>query len=172
NTCFDLIAGTSTGAIIALGIALDVELDEIVELFRTHGSEIFPPKVQKRSKRTSSWFCKGPIYRREPFQDVLVDVFGARRLKQSGPRVVIAATTLDRYGLRVFTTLNSEDDNLLASDVVLASGAAPLFFPAFRPKGAERTYVDGGTWANNPSLLAVMEAHRLAGIPFNDMRLI
>lgn len=36
----------------------------------------------------------------------------------------------------------------------------------------ERTYVDGGVWANNPALLAVMEAHRHWAIPFKEMHVI
>jgi len=41
---FDLIAGTSTGALIALALALDVDLGEVVRLFQERGPEIFPPR--------------------------------------------------------------------------------------------------------------------------------
>ena len=99
----------------------------------------------------------------------------------------IGAITLDRYRLRSFTILDrsgtsgSLDGELFAADVALASAAAPLFFPAFRPRRRtrtgevrteERTYVDGGVWANNPALLAVMEAHRHWAIPFKEMHVI
>jgi patatin-like phospholipase/acyl hydrolase len=47
---FDLIAGTSTGAIVALGIALNVNLDKIVELFEEQGDKIFPEDVRRRSQ--------------------------------------------------------------------------------------------------------------------------
>jgi hypothetical protein len=56
-----------------------------------------------------------------------------------------------------------------------------VFFPPFRPRGQtktgririeQRTYVDGGIWANNPVLLAIIQAHRNWGVPFNDMRVV
>jgi uncharacterized protein len=185
---FELIAGTSTGAIIALG----VDLNRIVDLFEQRGHEIFPQRARQSSKWALSWLLKGPRYDQQPLQRILNEVFqvnGARQLqlKDCKPPVVIAAANLDRYRLRSFTVLDrsgaaeSRDGELFAADVALASAAAPLFFPAFRPQGRtrtgelrteERTYVDGGVWANNPALLAVMEAHRNWEIPFKDMRVI
>ena len=189
---FDLIAGTSTGAIIALGLALGIDLNKIVQLFENYGSSIFPAAVRRSASRTISWFYRGPRYDPEPLRRRLVEVFqadGTRQLqlKDCRPPVVVAATTLDRYRLRTFTTLDrssrsdSRDGELFAADVALASAAAPLFFPAFRPRGRmqngqirteERTYVDGGVWANNPTSWAVMQAHRYMGTAFSDMRVI
>lgn len=189
---FDLVAGTSTGAIIALGVALGIDLSKIVQLFETHGGDIFPSTVRRSANRTLSWFYRGPRYDQEPLRRILGEVFqadGTRQLqmKDCRPPVVIAAATLDRYQIRTFTTLDrcgapdSRDGELFAADVALASAAAPLFFPAFRPRGRmqngqirieERTYVDGGVWANNPTLWAVMQAHRHMGVAFTDMRVI
>ena len=190
--CFDLIAGTSTGAIIALGVALGTDLSKIVELFEIHGGTIFPDSVRRSANRTISWLCRGPRYDPEPLHKQLVEVFqadGTRQLqiKDCHPPVVIAAATLDKYQIRTFTTLercgasDSRDGELFAADVALASAAAPLFFPAFRPRGRtlsgqirteERTYVDGGIWANNPTLWALIQAHRHMGIPFADIRVV
>jgi patatin-like phospholipase/acyl hydrolase len=189
---FDLVAGTSTGAIIGLGVALGLDLNKIVQLFETHGSSIFPPTVRRSANRTISWLRRGPRYDPEPLRRRLVEVFhadGTRQLqiKDCRPPVVIAAATLDRYQIRTFTTLDhcgapdNRDGELFAADVALASAAAPLFFPAFRPRGRmqngqirteERTYVDGGMWANNPTLWAIMQAHRHLGVAFADMRVI
>jgi uncharacterized protein len=190
--CFDLVAGTSTGAIIGLGVALGVDLNKIVQLFESSGSSIFPPTIRKSANRTISWLRRGPRYDSEPLRRNLVEVFqadGTRQLqiKDCRPPVVIAAANLDRYQIRTFTTIDrsgppdSRDGELFAADVALASAAAPLFFPAFRPRGRmqngqirteERTYVDGGLWANNPTLWAVMQAHRHMGVAFADMRVI
>jgi uncharacterized protein len=170
--CFDLIAGTSTGAIIAVGVALGIPLRDIVELFRDRGHEIFPPNIRKRSKLTLAWFCKGPRYPHVPLKTIFDEVYTNKRLRDCGPSVIVAAATLDSYETRAFTTLNGKDNDLLASQVVLSSAAAPLFFPAYRPRDSERTYVDGGIWANNPALLAVLAAHRECKVAFHDMRLI
>ena len=189
---FELVAGTSTGAIIALGVALGVDLNRIVSLFEEHGHEIFPERVRQSSRWIHSWFYRGPRYDQEPLRRILGGVFqrnGARQLqlKDCQPPVMIAATNVDQYQIRSFTTLErcgapeSRDGELFASDVALASAAAPSFFPAFRPRGRlksghlrteERTYVDGGMWANNPALLAVMTVHRVLDAPFQDMRVI
>ena len=182
---FDLIAGTSTGAIIALGIALDVEPDKLVELFEKHGASIFPSKTRKKAGKLRAWFKKGPRYLQGPLRKVLEDTFGENRLCDCQPPVVIPATTLDRFECRVFTTLErcghprSRDAELLASDVALASAAAPLFFQAERTRTGlqgttedPRFYVDGGVWANAPSLLAVKYANQCLMSSFEEMRLL
>ncbi|MHC2624998.1 patatin-like phospholipase/acyl hydrolase [Bradyrhizobium huanghuaihaiense] len=189
---FDLIAGTSTGAIIALGIALDVPLGDVVDLFENHGAQIFPERLRRASQRTLSYACKGPIYQQAPLRSLLTEVFTDNgrqlQLKDCVPPVIIPATILDRYQIRSFTTLTrcgapeSLDGELFAADVALASAAAPLFFSAHRPRGRrssdeqirteERTYTDGGLWANNPVLQAVMTAKRCLDTSFADMRVI
>ena len=58
--CFDLVAGTSTGAIIGLGVALGVDLNKIVQLFEFSGSSIFPPTIRKSANRTIST-CAGDL---------------------------------------------------------------------------------------------------------------
>lgn len=190
--CFDLVAGTSTGAIIALGVSLGIDLNKIVRLFETDGNNIFPSHIRRSANRSISWFSLGPRYDPEPLRKILNEVFqadGTRQLqlRDCRPPVVIAAATLDKYQIRTFTTLDrcgapdSRDGELFAADVALASAAAPLFFPAYRPRGRtqhgeirieERTYVDGGLWANNPTLWTVMQAHRHMGVAFADMRVI
>jgi uncharacterized protein len=176
--CFDLIAGTSTGAIIALGIALGIDPNKIVDVFRNYGQEIFPPHIRIQSRRAWSWLKTGPRYDHGPLRRRLTETFGDAQLKDCNPPVLIAAATLDRYQTRKFMTLphhrtqGHEDRDLFAVDVALSSAAAPLFFPAFTPRGQARTYVDGGLWANNPVLMAVMELHRRMNVPFEDMRVI
>ena len=70
---------------------------------------------------------------------------------------------------------------MFAADVALASAAAPSFFRAHQPGGLdilgnvykeERSYVDGGLWANNPVLCAVMAAHRHMNVAFGDMKVL
>jgi predicted acylesterase/phospholipase RssA len=169
SECFDLIAGTSTGAIIALSLALNKDLEQVVDFFRRDAGRIFDP-------RTFAGFRKGPRYDPEPLRSALTRVFGEEKLRECGKPVVIAATTLNRFSIRTFTTLNRKredpDQELSVVDVIMASCAAPTFFPPVRPSGERRDYVDGGLWANTPSLLAVMEAHAYAGVEFSDIRLV
>jgi predicted acylesterase/phospholipase RssA len=189
--CFHLIAGTSTGAIIALGISLGISTTSIVKLFENHGGEIFPESTRKKSQRLIAWLQLGPRYSQAPLRQRLTQTFRAIEeardnhppterqltLKECNPPVMIAATTLDQYQVRNFSTVQraglpvGRDGDLHASEVALSSAAAPLFFPAVKPQGVT-TYVDGGVWANNPVLMAVTEIHRHWGTPFSEMRVI
>lgn len=169
SSYFDLIAGTSTGAIIALGVALNVDPARIVDLFRVHGPKIF-------SRRSLADIRKGPRYPPQPLREALTEVFGNRRLNECKPSVAIAATTLNRFQIRVFTTIPRKerelDLDLSVVDVIMASCAAPTFFPPVRPTGGERYYVDGGIWANSPSLMAAVWAYTYAQALFRDIRLV
>jgi predicted acylesterase/phospholipase RssA len=72
--------------------------------------------------------------------------------------MIISATTMDTFKTRVFSTWNERDRDLSVVDVIMASCAAPTFFPPVKPAGEERDYVDGGLWGNCPCLVAVTEA--------------
>ena len=176
----DLIAGTSTGAIVALGIALGVPESKIADLFKNHAAKIFPAGRKRFGVHSVSWFAKGSRYRSEPLREALTEIFGDATLQDCSPCVVIPATTLDKFECRIFTTAprcgipRNPDNDLLAVDVALASAAAPLFFPATKMAKTNdpRAYVDGGLWANNPSLVAIRVAHQMMQVPFDQMRLI
>jgi uncharacterized protein len=167
---FELVAGTSTGAILALGVALGIEPEVMVQLFRLHGPAIF----------TSRWFGavrSGPRYQQAALRSALAEAFGNRRLGDTKIPVVIAAVKLNTFTCRGFSTVKGaisedHDKNLTAVDVALASSAAPTYFPSVKPEGEERGYLDGGVWANDPSLLAILYAHRYQDIPFNQIRLV
>jgi patatin-like phospholipase/acyl hydrolase len=191
HECFDLVAGTSTGAILALGVALNIDFEKIVTLFEDEGPRIFPKHIQKKARRTLSALGKGPFYDAGVLQQALSSAFRIKgrnaRIKDCQTRIIIPATTLDKYEMRSFSNINhcdaphGLDDNLFAVDVALASAAAPSFFRSHQPRGLdafhdvtleERTYIDGGLWANNPVLFAVMTAKRRLGIPFDDMSIL
>jgi patatin-like phospholipase/acyl hydrolase len=72
---FDLIAGTSTGAIVALGVALNIDLKKIVGLFEDDGFQIFPKSTRVSRQRLASYACRGPAYKQEPLRRILREVF-------------------------------------------------------------------------------------------------
>jgi len=55
-------------------------------------------------------------------------------------------------------------------DVALATSAAPRYFPAVRVDG--HRLIDGGVWANNPSVVAITEAVSMLGVPLRDIRVL
>jgi predicted acylesterase/phospholipase RssA len=163
---FELISGTSTGAILALAVALNIDLERIVDLYRTHGPAIF-------RKRPFARIRSGPRYNNDYLRTTLTSIFGNKQLRDCQTPVVIPAATLDQFGHRVFTTLSSQEDgSLLAVEVAMASAAAPTYFKPIQPSEQERTYVDGGVWANTPSILSVLLVMHYLKIPPHLIRLI
>lgn len=165
---FDLIAGTSTGAILALSLALDVPLGKVFEFYRDKAPSIFRPRFLAALRR-------GPKYSNTALRHALEELFFERRLADTDKLVIAAAATLDRFDHRIFSNighLSTTDPDLLAVEVALASAAAPTYFAPIQPNRRERTYVDGGVWANSPSLLAILVAHRHLNIPLEDIRVL
>jgi predicted acylesterase/phospholipase RssA len=181
--CFDLFAGTSTGAIVAVGLALGVEPDAIFTLFDRHGPAIFKPRPLGKLRR-------GPRYSAAALRRALVETLGERTLgdcvKADPPAdIYVPAVSVEEARCRAFTTLapastlrelkegrgqkEPPDWSLPAVDVVMASCAAPTYFPPVRPAGDRRHYLDGGLGANAPGLWAALEAHAHKGCPFADM---
>ena len=72
---FDLIAGTSTGAILALGVALDVDLNKAVALFEKEGPNIFPKYTQRLAKYSVWSLGKGPNYDADVLAPLLRSMF-------------------------------------------------------------------------------------------------
>ena len=154
---FDLVVGTSTGGIIALGLGAGFSARDILDFYRRYGPKIFPGS---RSLRELIAFVVSR-YRASGLHNALVETFGERRLGESRLRLVIPSQSLETGEVHIYKTAHHErfDTDYVARmvDVALATCAAPTFFPAHRlPSGA--TLIDGGLWANNPAAVATVEA--------------
>ena len=168
SSFFDVIAGTSTGAIIAAGIAGRSEAGqplsdtgELVSIYREEARPIF----------ARSWAgLFSPKYRQESLDYMFRKICGNARLSEVATNVVIPSFEIGQAQAFVFRggpqwPRGSVPDYKL-SDVLLATTAAPyLFAPAYiSPIGDAanlQAFVDGGTFANNPSLHAYLEARQL-----------
>jgi patatin-like phospholipase/acyl hydrolase len=175
---FDLITGTSTGGILALGLALDRPASRLLELYTQHGARIFAQDDGPRSSifSTASRRCRdlyrsvrgllGPKYEPDALRGVLEEEYGGARLGDCQTRVVIPAFDRQRRDLHVFKTAHHErlrsDWPQLAVDVALATAAAPTYFPE-HSLGNGISLIDGGVWANNPVGLGVVEAIGVLG---------
>ena len=168
---FDLIAGTSTGAIIAAGLAIGADAGRAESLFRAWGPKIF-------ARRWFSPVRRGARYSAEPLRKALESFYKDAKLDNCHTELAITGTVLEHFKCRVFShlregdTVNEFDRKLSLAEVVLASCAAPTFFPPARLHGEERTFVDGGLWANAPLLVAVIYAHKYRNVPFEHMRVV
>lgn len=182
---FDLVAGTSTGGIIALGLGLGMSAREIVQFYVNDGPRIFD---QLNPLDRPGWIArtfatlKGagrqakqvsfPKYDSDGLRHALERAFGSARLGDSRIRLVIPAYHADKEDVYVFKTRHHErlqvDWRESAVNVALATAAAPTYFSAHQmPSGAP--LIDGGIWANNPSGIAAVEARGVLGWTNDDL---
>ncbi|MGW4533763.1 CBASS cGAMP-activated phospholipase [Nocardia sp. NPDC004340] len=168
---FDLIVGTSTGGIIALGLGLGLSVKEILGFYEQRGPEIFRGN---RSVGLVRWLGAAK-YNPKPLIAALEDVFGDRVLGESKTRLVIPSLDLETGQVHVKKTAHHprfERDYLeRAVDVALATAAAPTYFPTHRSQ-AGVPLIDGGMWANNPMGTAAVEALGVLDWSKGDVRLL
>jgi predicted acylesterase/phospholipase RssA len=182
---FDLVAGTSTGGIIALGLGLGLSASEIVEFYVREGPRIFDQAdataaigiAQRCSAMLRKWRRRGqqlawPKYEPDALRVALTRAFGSKTLGESRLRLVIPAYHSDKDDLYVFKTRHhcrlQVDWRERAVDVALATAAAPTYFRAHvMPSGAP--LIDGGIWANNPAGVAAVEARSVLGWKDDDL---
>ncbi len=170
---FDMFAGTSTGSIVAAGIACKKEPSDIVTLYQKHGAYIFSQKLK-------SWWpsrVKQGVhskYENKNLKSVLHNEFGDAKLGDVEKPLLIPATDIGHGGVHVFKSSYSRgftrDKNVAVKQAVLASCSAPAFFDPV--KVDKYLLADGGVWANNPALAAVIDAQYRLGIDVKDIRIL
>lgn len=154
---FDLIIGTSTGGIIALAAAYEKPMSTIVELYSAHAAEIFAPHGVLSSRAFSLFRSK---YDNRPLIDLLKGVFGNTvSFDLPSCPVRIQSFDLETGGSKIFRAGGPyvEDAQFRIWEVAAATSAAPTYFPTFAVS-EKGLFVDGGIWANNPSLVGMVEA--------------
>ncbi len=160
---FDLIVGTSTGGILALGLGLGMPAADILNFYQKYGPQIFPQTICL-PKKLLKWILKGK-YERAPLEDALKNVFGNRKLGEAITRLVIPSFNLQTGEVHLYKTAHHErlrgDYKEQAYAVALATSAAPTYFPTYFLRNIP--LIDGGIWANDPALVAITEAQTLLG---------
>jgi len=164
-SCFDLVVGTSTGGILALGLGAGLTASALRDLYRDRGCEIFPTggvgwlgdiRRWLRSKRRFLRYS----YDSEALSRVLTDVLGDQKLGSATTRLCIPSFEGEYGEVFVFKTPHhpafKKDLYEPMIKVALATAAAPTYFRPHSNGGY--TFVDGGIWANNPLMIAVTEA--------------
>lgn len=168
---FDLIVGTSAGGIIALALGAGLRPAAIVEHYQTLSEQVFPRRG--RLRRKLRWVTR-PQYGADALRDALTRVLGTRPLEESDKPLVIPAYDLGGQCVHVFKTPHHarfrRDGRVSMVDVAAATAAAPAYFPAADLEGLR--LVDGGVWANNPSVVGIAEALSVFGQPPSTIRLL
>lgn len=150
---FDMISGTSTGAIIAASVSLKIKMEEVHHNYKTYGEKIFI--------RQSKVGLLKSVYSDRYLRNLLIKAFGERKLADIEKPFLIPAVDVT-HGKPFIHRSNygnpeGEDLDIKIWDAVLSSCSAPVYFP---PNNVENKYlsIDGGLWANNPSLVGLTEA--------------
>lgn len=181
---FDIIGGTSTGAIMAaLYLCPDhngkpkFSASDVVELYMEHGKEIFRKK--KLYPVNTLFGLLSPKYSNKTFEKLLDQYFGELKMKDLLKPCLLASYNTENCEAAFFTTETQGHCTYTEYPVkkaVLASTAAPTYFPPVTIGCGHRQnncYIDGGVVANNPSLCTLIEAIKLGkSTEITDMHLL
>jgi uncharacterized protein len=157
----DLIAGTSTGGIIALALAKGFSPAELVNLYKNLGPTVFTDSLWDNLKDLGQVF--GAQYSMLPLEKELKNFLGeSTTLGQLYKKVLITTFDLDNlrpepdlrtWKPKIFHNIGQDNDaSALAYKVGLYTSAAPTYFPAVDG------FIDGGVYANNPSMCALAQS--------------
>ncbi|MCM2453723.1 CBASS cGAMP-activated phospholipase [Agrobacterium vitis] len=176
---FDLIAGTSVGGIIGLGLSAGCSAAEIKQAFLDEGDKIFSPKrpasnFLSTGARILSGLPKSR-YDSAPLRSIIERIVGFdTRMSDLRRPTIIPAVNLTKGGPKVFKTGHHPrfiiDWQLKGVDVALATSAAPTYFPIHQI-GTE-LYADGGMFANSPDLIALHEAETFLEVERENVRVL
>ena len=167
---FDLITGTSTGGILALGLAAGLTAGELLDLYITRGREIFPPERRALRKIRQYFFH---AYGRKAMDRILEEVLGTTKLRDAQVRLCIPSLDWKYGDVYVFKTPHHPDykrdgDEAMAK-VATATAAASTYV---RPVEDGYTFADGGVWANNPIMIGLVEALSSFTTERNDISIL
>jgi len=162
--CFDFLAGTSTGALIAAAAAAGLPATQILDIYVNRSSEIFtPPKIVADTER----LIKGYMYDPARIRKVLTSEFGAANdwvLNDSPVRLLLTAKGIDThpwYFVRDNAKNAGTTGKLGLVDCAVASASAPTYFSPWPIEigGQKVVMVDGGVGVTgNPVYQACVEA--------------
>lgn len=172
---FDLIAGTSTGGVLALGLTKPgadgktpaYRAENLLALYEADGHLIFSRSIWRRLQTIESTLEEK--YDTRPLEALLERYFGDTRLGDALVDVLISSYEIERrtpwFFKRTHALDKGGDWNLPMKQIARATSAAPTYFqPLQVPVQGQRDYyalIDGGVYANNPALCAYVEARRL-----------
>lgn len=170
---FDLIAGTSTGGILALGLTVPgaeggprYAARDLVELYERNGREIFSRSLWHKVYALGNLLEEK--YPAESLENILQEYFGQARLRDALTEVLVTSYEIERrtpFFFKSRRARESEDYDFLMRQIARATSAAPTYFePAKIERGPSDYYalVDGGVFANNPAMCGYVEARTYA----------
>ena len=165
---FDLMVGTSTGGILALGLAhpgpgkpAQFSARRVVRLYEEHGGKIFEHSLW-RKVRTVGGFLE-EAYSHEVLEAILGEYFATSTLAECELPTMVTSYDIHNRRTVFLKSWHEDHGSVLCRDAARATSAAPTYF---EPKPLEtgdesRVLIDGGIFMNSPSVSAYAEARKL-----------
>ena len=171
----DMVAGTSTGGIMGIGLGLGLPAEKIEDLYVSRGKKIFPP--WRRRIPFAQFFWARYDYRALVAE--LHNAFGDRLLGESETRLVIPSFLGPKSEIAVLKTDHhpdfKRDHERPAWEVARATSAAPAYFRGHDVIGdddAPHMFLDGGVWANSPIMTALVDALSAYDVSRDDVQIL
>lgn len=174
-SCFDMVAGTSTGGIIALGLGSGLTAQQILDIYLKRGVEVFPRlgRLNRAWKGKTQYLFNrcdsAALYR------LIDEVVGGKHVWQSQVRLCIPAAETRHFEPFIYKTPHHPDYRkdwaVGMAQVAKSTSAAPAHF---KPVVSDDNYefIDGGVWANNPVMVAVADALSCFNIEREQLRIL
>ena len=165
---FDLIVGTSTGGILALGLSLQdqqggslLAAKRMVALYERHGAQIFERSLWRKLRTAGGVFEEA--YSHEALEKVLQKYFANKRMGDCGTPVMVTSYDIERRKTVFLKSWHPDHSELLCAEASRATSAAPTYFEPVNLQWAEQsaTLIDGGVFINSPAVSAYAEACKL-----------
>lgn len=186
SSLFDFIAGTSTGGIITLGMTKpnangepEYSAKEIAELYSGRGKRIFSSSILHQL--SSAWGLLDEKYPAKEVEKVFDEYFGEARLKDALTNVLVTSFEIELrtpWFFRSSRAKNADEYDFPMKKVARATSAAPTYFEPLRlegegkDKGKHWALVDGGVYANNPAMCALVDAITIHGAKLEDVLIL
>ena len=155
-----MIAGTSTGGILAIGLGLGLSAASLEKFYANGGKEIFPPWRYQYGWLSTAWRMFAPLYDHKALERLLYQALGDKTLGESKARLVIPAFLAPKAEIAVLKTdhhSDFENDHRMAAwEAARATSAAPTYLRG--QESDDYAFLDGGIWANNPIMVAITDA--------------
>lgn len=177
---FNMIVGTSTGALIATALLNGSTSKEIYDIYSEKENKIFESKKGMTDQFKSIFFAG---YNAEPLEKYLKEEVGNDTLKslyaKSGKDFAFFSSNFTKAKPVIYSSPSLSGSDMLNSNstlfnVLRTTTAAPFYFEPLKDKNTNNLILDGGLWANNPSLIALNLAlsNKKIKIDMNDIEIL